>query len=80
MKLTIEIEQETDGRWIAEIESLPGVIVYGNTVREALNRVSELLLEQLEDDQDNADADAVMATLEQDGVDSWEDLKAEVGL
>ena len=80
MKLTIEIEQETDGRWIAEIESLPGVIAYGNTVREALNRVSELLLEQLEDDQDNADADAVMATLEQDGVDSWEDLKAEVGL
>jgi predicted RNase H-like HicB family nuclease len=31
MTLTIELEQETDGRWMAEIPQLPGVLVYGDT-------------------------------------------------
>jgi hypothetical protein len=30
-KYQIELEQETDGRWIAEIEALPGAMIYGNT-------------------------------------------------
>jgi len=29
MQLTIETEQEADGRWIAEVPQLPGVLVYG---------------------------------------------------
>ena len=29
--LTIELEQEVDGRWIAEVIELPGVMVYGTT-------------------------------------------------
>ena len=33
--MRIEIERETDGRWIAEVVELPGVIVYGATRREA---------------------------------------------
>jgi predicted RNase H-like HicB family nuclease len=31
-QLTIESEQEEDGRWIAEILELPGVLVYGTTL------------------------------------------------
>jgi hypothetical protein len=27
--MNIELEQEGDGRWIAEIKQLPGVVVYG---------------------------------------------------
>lgn len=33
MKLTIESEQEEDGRWLAEVMELPGVMVYGQTWR-----------------------------------------------
>jgi predicted RNase H-like HicB family nuclease len=31
MPLTIEIEQEDDGRWLAEVPKLPGVLSYGQT-------------------------------------------------
>ncbi len=33
MNLAIELEQETDGRWIAEIDALDGVLVYGENTR-----------------------------------------------
>ena len=36
--------QEADGRWIAEIEALPGVLAYGSTVEEAIARVQALAL------------------------------------
>jgi predicted RNase H-like HicB family nuclease len=39
MTLTIEFELEADGRWIAEILELPGVMVYGATRDEALANV-----------------------------------------
>jgi predicted RNase H-like HicB family nuclease len=35
MKLTIEYEQAEDGRWIAEIPQLPGVMAYGDSQDEA---------------------------------------------
>jgi len=35
-KWTIEVERETDGRWIAEIPSVPGAIAYGETVHDAI--------------------------------------------
>jgi predicted RNase H-like HicB family nuclease len=38
---TIDIEQE-DGRWIAEMPSLPGVLAYGSTTAEAIERVTAL--------------------------------------
>ena len=44
MQLTIECEQEVDGRWIAEIVELPGVMVYGNSAADAQTRVKELAL------------------------------------
>lgn len=37
--MKIELEQETDGRWIAEAPELPGVLAYGNTRDEALRKV-----------------------------------------
>ncbi len=45
----IEFEQETDGRWIAEIPSLPGVMVYGNSKPEAMRSVQALALRVLAD-------------------------------
>ena len=42
MKFTIETEQETDGRWIAEVMELPGVMVYGLTVEDEVARVRAL--------------------------------------
>jgi predicted RNase H-like HicB family nuclease len=49
MQLTIELEQETDGRWIAEVVDLPGVLVYGATPAEALIRVKSLALHVIAD-------------------------------
>jgi len=37
--LNVEFDREEDGRWIAEIRKLPGVMAYGATKREALQRV-----------------------------------------
>jgi predicted RNase H-like HicB family nuclease len=48
MKLTIQIDQE-DGRFIAEVLELPGVIVYGHTKQEAVNKVQALALRVLAD-------------------------------
>ena len=44
MTLTIEIEREEDGRWIAEVPGLAGVLCYGGTRDEAIARVQALAL------------------------------------
>lgn len=49
MNLTVETEQETDGRWIAEIPQIPGVLAYGATRHEAISRVEALELRVLAD-------------------------------
>ncbi len=49
MKLTIELEQEDDGRWIAEVLDLPGVLAYGQTRDEAVTRVQALAFRVLAD-------------------------------
>lgn len=49
MRFNIEIEQEEDGRWIAEIPALPGVMVYGATREEAEIRVEALALRVIAD-------------------------------
>jgi predicted RNase H-like HicB family nuclease len=38
----IEIDREIDGRWIADIPELPGAIVYGATLEEAVTKVEAL--------------------------------------
>mgnify|MGYP002780653150 FL=1 len=42
MHLTIESEQETDGRWLAEVPELAGVLAYGATRDEALAKAQVL--------------------------------------
>jgi predicted RNase H-like HicB family nuclease len=45
----IEIEKEDDGRWIAEIPDLPGVMCYGSTRSDAISKVQILALRVLAD-------------------------------
>lgn len=47
MIFEIEVEQEEDGRWIAEIPELPGVMLYGQTPEEAKTKVQALALRVL---------------------------------
>ena len=46
-RFTIEIEREADGRWIAEIAALHGVLAYGATREEAIARAKALALRVL---------------------------------
>ena len=47
MKFTVEVEQETDGRWIAEIPQIPGAMAYGAAREEAVARAEALALRVL---------------------------------
>jgi len=47
--MKIEIEREKDGRWIAEIPELPGVMVYGDSRKEAISKAEALALRVLAD-------------------------------
>ena len=46
---TIEYEKEEDGRWLAEVLELPGVLAYGRTTEEALAKAQALALRVLAD-------------------------------
>jgi predicted RNase H-like HicB family nuclease len=56
MNLAIELEQEVDGRWIAEIDDLEGVLVYGETQEEAVRKVKTLALRVIADRLENGEA------------------------
>ena len=56
MELNIETEQEEDGRWIAEVMDLPGVMVYGKTREDAIARVEVLARRVLEERQTSRQA------------------------
>lgn len=49
MAYKIEIDREVDGRWIADIPALPGVMVYGETKDEAVAKVEALAYRVLAD-------------------------------
>jgi predicted RNase H-like HicB family nuclease len=49
MQLAIELDREDDGRWIAEIALLPGVIAYGATREAAIAAVQALALRTMAD-------------------------------
>ena len=55
MNFTIEHEREEDGRWLAEVPELPGVLAYGATADEAMGKAEVLALrvlaERLEHDE-----------------------------
>jgi predicted RNase H-like HicB family nuclease len=47
MNLTFDTDQEDDGRWLAEVPELPGVMAYGATEREAIAKAEALALRVL---------------------------------
>ena len=49
MRLLVDFELEEDGRWIADVTDLPGVMAYGNTRDEALAAAKALALRVLAD-------------------------------
>ena len=63
MSRTIEIEKEEDGRWIAEVPKLPGVMVYGQSRQEAIDRVQALSLRVLADRLDHGEQVPQMSDL-----------------
>lgn len=50
MDFAIEFDREEDGRWIAEIDSLPGAMAYGATRHEAESKVQAIALRIIADD------------------------------
>ena len=49
MNFTVEYEQEADGRWLAEVHELPGVLAYDRTPETAMTKVQALALRVLAD-------------------------------
>ena len=54
--MKIEIEREEDGRWIAEVPDLPGVMGYGRTRSQALAKVEALALRVIADRLDHGES------------------------
>jgi predicted RNase H-like HicB family nuclease len=49
MTFTVEYEREDDGRWLAEVIELPGVLAYGDSENEAIAKAQALALRVLAD-------------------------------
>ena len=49
MKFSLECEREDDGRWLAEVSQLPGVLAYGASANEAMAKAEALALRVLAD-------------------------------
>jgi predicted RNase H-like HicB family nuclease len=56
MTLQIATEQEPDGRWLAEVEALPGVLAYGTSRVDAVAKVQALALRVLAERLENGEA------------------------
>lgn len=59
----VDLEQEEDGRWIAEIPELPGVMVYGETSDEARSKVQALALRVVADRLENGESGSELMTI-----------------
>ncbi len=53
--MKIEVDREDDGRWIAEVPDLPGVMVYGITESEAVSKAEALALRVIADRLDHGE-------------------------
>ncbi|MBI5838527.1 MAG: type II toxin-antitoxin system HicB family antitoxin [Chloroflexi bacterium] len=56
MNFTVEYEQEDDGRWLAEVRELPGVMTYGNDPDDAVAHAQALALRVVADRLENGEA------------------------
>ena len=59
MNFTLECEREDDGRWLAEVSELQGVLAYGASAEEALARVEVLALRVLAERLDHGEVRAI---------------------
>ena len=58
MDYSLQIEQESDGRWLAEVPELPGVLAYGQTPQEAAVQAQILALKVLADRLEHGESEA----------------------
>ena len=63
MTFTVEYEREDDGRWLAEVLELPGVLAYGQTSDEAIAKAQALALRLLADRLENGDSAPEFVTI-----------------
>jgi predicted RNase H-like HicB family nuclease len=63
MQLTLEVEREDDGRWLAEVPELSGVLAYGASAAEAMSKAEVLALRVLADRIEHGEAAAVAINL-----------------
>jgi len=63
MNFTVEFEREEDGRWLAEVPDVPGVMVYGDSREEAAARVQALTLRVMADRLEHGEAAPEMIRL-----------------
>jgi predicted RNase H-like HicB family nuclease len=59
----VDLDRELDGRWIADVEAIPGALAYGATVDEAVKRVSAVVLRTLADRLEHEELTAHVAPL-----------------
>ena len=55
MKFTVEYEQEDDGRWLAEVKELPGVLTYGKDPDDAVAHAQALALQVVAERSENCE-------------------------
>ena len=56
MNFTVQTEREEDGRWLAEVAELPGVLVYGESKDEAVSKAKALALRVVADRLEHGEA------------------------
>jgi predicted RNase H-like HicB family nuclease len=59
MNFTLECEQEIDGRWIAEVPELPGVLAYGSSSADAMAKAEVLALRVIADRLEHGDSEPI---------------------
>ena len=59
MNFSIECEEEVDGRWIAEVPQLPGVLCYGQSAEEATAKAEVLALRAMAERLEHGESKAV---------------------
>jgi predicted RNase H-like HicB family nuclease len=63
MKLTLECEQDADGRWLADVPELPGVMAYGLSANDAMAKAQALALRVLAERLEHNEASPVDITI-----------------
>ena len=56
MTFNLEVEQEDDGRWLAEVVELPGALAYGTSAAEAMAKAEALALRALAEQLEHGEA------------------------